>query len=101
MTVHNRRRDGVWLNGKHCAVIARRLYVNIKEADKWIKSHPPNPAGRNHPGNCHRSPHSNRLYLECQAVQRTAATLHHQQGFDSVCQQFAQRDSAQGGLRLV
>jgi len=45
MAVHNRRRDGVWLNGKHCAVIARRLYVNIKEADKWIKATPPTPPG--------------------------------------------------------
>lgn len=32
------RRAGVWLDGKHCAVVARRLYVNIKEADKWIQS---------------------------------------------------------------
>ncbi|MEF8689389.1 UNVERIFIED_CONTAM: excisionase family protein [Comamonas sp. A-3] len=38
MAVHNRRRAGVWLDGKHCAVVARRLYVNIKEADKWIQS---------------------------------------------------------------
>lgn len=43
MTVHNRRREGIWLDGKHCAVIARRLYVNIKEADKWIKSQLPQP----------------------------------------------------------
>ena len=38
MAVHNRRRAGVWLDGKHCAVVARRLYVNLKEADKWIQS---------------------------------------------------------------
>lgn len=38
MAVHNRRRSGVWLDGKHCAVVARRLYVNLKEADKWIQS---------------------------------------------------------------
>lgn len=43
MTIHNRRREGIWLDGKHCAVIARRLYVNIKEADKWIKSQLPQP----------------------------------------------------------
>ena len=41
MAIHNRRREGVWLDGKHCAVIARRLYVNIKEADQWIKSQLP------------------------------------------------------------
>ncbi|MEG1769867.1 MAG: excisionase [Comamonas sp.] len=38
MAIHNRRRAGIWLDGKHCAVIARRLYVNIKEADQWIKN---------------------------------------------------------------
>ena len=38
MAVHQRRKEGKWLDGKHCAVIARRLYVNIKEADQWIKS---------------------------------------------------------------
>lgn len=36
--VHQRRKEGVWLDGTHCAVIARRLYVNVKEADKWIRS---------------------------------------------------------------
>ncbi|WP_243854428.1 excisionase family protein [Comamonas sp. JUb58] len=41
MAVHCRRRNGVWLDGTHCAVIARRLYVNIKEADQWIKSQLP------------------------------------------------------------
>lgn len=41
MAVHNRRRAGVWLDGKHCAVVARRLYVNIKEADKWIQNQIP------------------------------------------------------------
>lgn len=38
MAVHCRRKAGVWLDGKHCAVIARRLYVNVKEADQWIKN---------------------------------------------------------------
>ena len=37
-SVHQRRKEGVWLDGKHCAVIARRLYVNVKEADQWIKN---------------------------------------------------------------
>ena len=36
--IHQRRKEGKWLDGKHCAVIARRLYVNVKEADQWIKS---------------------------------------------------------------
>ncbi|GAB3368220.1 MULTISPECIES: excisionase [Giesbergeria] len=43
MAVHNRRRAGIWLDGQHCAVIARRLYVNIKEADQWIKNQLPQP----------------------------------------------------------
>lgn len=38
MAIHGRRKAGVWLDGKHCAVIARRLYVNVKEADQWIKN---------------------------------------------------------------
>lgn len=38
MAIHSRRKAGVWLDGKHCAVIARRLYVNVKEADQWIRN---------------------------------------------------------------
>lgn len=38
MAVHQRRKEGKWLDGKHCAVIARRLYVNVKEADQWIQN---------------------------------------------------------------
>ena len=38
MTVHNRRRAGIWLDGTHCGVVGRHLYVNVKEADQWIKN---------------------------------------------------------------
>lgn len=37
-TVHQRRKKGVWLDGVHTAVVDRRLYVNIKAADQWIKN---------------------------------------------------------------
>ena len=35
-TVRTRRKRGVWLDGKHTKVVLRRIYVNIKAADKWI-----------------------------------------------------------------
>ena len=38
MAIHQRRKEGKWLDGTHCAVIGRRLYVNVKKADEWIKS---------------------------------------------------------------
>lgn len=38
MAVHQRRKEGKWLDGTHCAVIGRRLYVNVKKADEWIKN---------------------------------------------------------------
>lgn len=34
--VKQRKKSGVWQEGKQVVVIARRLYVNIKEADQWI-----------------------------------------------------------------
>lgn len=34
--VRMRRKRGVWLDGKHTKVVLRRIYVNIKAADKWI-----------------------------------------------------------------
>lgn len=36
--IHQRRKAGCWLDGVHTAVVRRRLYVNIKAADQWIKS---------------------------------------------------------------
>ena len=36
--IHQRRRRGLWLDGTHTAVVQRRLYVNIKAADQWIKN---------------------------------------------------------------
>lgn len=38
MAIHNRRRAGIWRDGQHCAVVLRRLYVNVKEADQWIRN---------------------------------------------------------------
>lgn len=35
-TVKQRKKSGVWKEGQQVAVIARRLYVNIKAADQWI-----------------------------------------------------------------
>lgn len=34
--IRMRRKRGVWLDGKHTKVVLRRIYVNIKAADKWI-----------------------------------------------------------------
>lgn len=36
--IHQRRKSGCWLDGVHTAVVRRRLYVNIKAADQWIRS---------------------------------------------------------------
>lgn len=35
-TVKQRKKSGVWKEGQQVAVIARRLYVNVKAADQWI-----------------------------------------------------------------
>lgn len=40
--VKQRKKSGVWKEGQQVAVIARRLYVNIKAADQWINDQLPN-----------------------------------------------------------
>lgn len=35
-TVKQRKKSGVWQEGRQVAVIARRMYVNVKAADQWI-----------------------------------------------------------------
>lgn len=35
-TVKQRKKNGTWKIGQQVAVVSRRLYVNIKAADKWI-----------------------------------------------------------------
>ena len=40
-TVKQRKKAGIWREGAQVAVIQRRLYVNIKAADQWIKDHLP------------------------------------------------------------
>lgn len=36
-TVKQRKKNGTWKIGQQVAVVSRRLYVNIKAADQWIK----------------------------------------------------------------
>lgn len=36
-TVKQRKKTGTWKIGQQVAVVSRRLYVNIKAADQWIK----------------------------------------------------------------
>lgn len=40
-TVKQRKKAGVWREGAQVAVVHRRIYVNIKAADQWIKDHLP------------------------------------------------------------
>jgi hypothetical protein len=42
-TVKQRKKSGVWKEGQQVAVVARRLYVNIKAADQWINDQLPQP----------------------------------------------------------
>ncbi|SDY54463.1 excisionase [Delftia lacustris] len=35
-TVKQRKKNGTWKIGQQVTVVSRRLYVNIKAADKWI-----------------------------------------------------------------
>ncbi|KAB2896578.1 MAG: excisionase [Burkholderiaceae bacterium] len=42
-TVKQRKKSGVWREGLQVAVVHRRLYVNIKAADQWIRDHLPKP----------------------------------------------------------
>lgn len=39
--VKQRKKSGVWRDGAQVAVVARRLYVNIKAADQWINDQLP------------------------------------------------------------
>ncbi|WP_375576386.1 excisionase [Paracidovorax oryzae] len=36
-TVKQRKKSGVWKVGVHVGVVKRRLYVNVKAADQWIR----------------------------------------------------------------
>ena len=40
-TVKQRKKSGVWREGQQVAVVRRRLYVNIKAADQWIRDQLP------------------------------------------------------------
>ena len=40
-TVKQRKKRGVWRDGLQVAVVHRRLYVNLKAADQWIKDQIP------------------------------------------------------------
>jgi hypothetical protein len=39
--VKQRKKTGVWREGVQVAVVARRLYVNVKAADQWINDQIP------------------------------------------------------------
>ena len=36
-TVKQRKKSGVWREGVQVSVVHRRLYVNLKAADQWIR----------------------------------------------------------------
>lgn len=40
-TVKQRKKSGVWREGLQVAVVHRRLYVNLKAADQWIRDQLP------------------------------------------------------------
>ncbi|WP_200906928.1 excisionase [Paracidovorax avenae] len=43
-TVKQRKKTGVWKVGVQVGVVQRRLYVNVKAADQWIRDQvTPNP----------------------------------------------------------
>ena len=35
--IHKRRQRGIWLDGIHCQVRGRRLWINMEEAQKWVE----------------------------------------------------------------
>ena len=35
--VHGRRRLGKWLDGVHCKVANRHLWINLKNVNKWVE----------------------------------------------------------------
>lgn len=39
--VKQRKKSGVWREGHQVATVQRRLYVNIKAADQWIRDQLP------------------------------------------------------------
>ena len=34
--VRNRKKRGVWVDGIHCIVRSRHLWINLTEAQKWV-----------------------------------------------------------------
>jgi hypothetical protein len=37
--VHSRRKRGEWVDDKHCYLVkGRRLWIDIEEANKWIRN---------------------------------------------------------------
>ena len=37
MAVHKRRQAGIWVDGIHCRVRGRRVWVNLEAAQKWVE----------------------------------------------------------------
>jgi len=37
MAVHRRRQAGKWVDGVHCQVRDRRVWVNLEAAQKWVE----------------------------------------------------------------
>ncbi|NHO86604.1 excisionase [Pseudoteredinibacter isoporae] len=35
--VHARRKKGIWLDGVHCQVRGRVLWINIEEVEQWVE----------------------------------------------------------------
>jgi hypothetical protein len=38
--VHDRRRKGDWVDGKHCYMKRRRLWIDVSGVATWVRSEP-------------------------------------------------------------
>jgi len=38
--VHDRRRKGEWVDGKHCHIKRGRLWIDVPEVANWVRSEP-------------------------------------------------------------
>ncbi|RQO68215.1 excisionase [Aquitalea sp. FJL05] len=42
--IYNRRRNGIWLDGRECKVVQGNIWVNTEAVEKWIEKSKPQPS---------------------------------------------------------
>lgn len=42
--IYNRRRNGIWLDGRECKVVQGNIWVNTEAVEQWIEKSKPQPS---------------------------------------------------------